>query len=64
MSLLVRVGAQEDLPPKPKDFPRCGNWYPHGVEDDVTAVPCGGAIHLASLIICFICCTINLYIVK
>ncbi|XP_071512018.1 uncharacterized protein [Diadema antillarum] len=27
MGLVVRVGNQTDLPPVPKDFPRCGNYY-------------------------------------
>ena len=26
MSLIIHVGTDEDLPPKPKNFPRCGNW--------------------------------------
>ncbi|XP_038050215.1 laccase-5-like [Patiria miniata] len=47
MSLLLRVGTEEDLPPRPKDFPRCGSWYPHGLEEDeATPAPCGGAVHL------------------
>ncbi|XP_022087951.1 laccase-like isoform X2 [Acanthaster planci] len=47
MSVLIRVGSEEDLPPKPKDFPSCGSWSPHGVEEDIaTPVPCGGAVYL------------------
>ncbi|XP_033637829.1 laccase-4-like [Asterias rubens] len=57
MSLLVRVGTQEDLPPKPKDFPRCGNWYPHGFQDSENPVmPCGGAISYRSSSELFILC--------
>ncbi|XP_071798153.1 uncharacterized protein [Asterias amurensis] len=34
MAIVLHVGKDQDLPPKPKDFPRCGNWYPHGNETD------------------------------
>ncbi|XP_078042066.1 uncharacterized protein LOC144472650 [Augochlora pura] len=28
MEMIIRVGEQEDLPPVPKNFPKCGNYMP------------------------------------
>ncbi len=52
MSIVVHVGNDEDLPPKPKDFPRCGNWYPHGDADTDTPspqMPCGAVRRISSM---------------
>ncbi|KAG8037685.1 hypothetical protein G9C98_005896 [Cotesia typhae] len=29
MSLVIRIGEQEDLPHTPKGFPKCGNFMPN-----------------------------------
>ncbi|XP_038051142.1 laccase-1-like [Patiria miniata] len=62
MAVMVHVGNDEDLPPKPKDFPRCGNWYPHGDTGPTptrTPTPAGASARLspslgAAVLLCFL----------
>ena len=34
MGVVLQVGKPSDVPPVPKDFPRCGSWAPVSDEDD------------------------------
>ncbi|CAL1547209.1 unnamed protein product [Lymnaea stagnalis] len=39
MSVLFQVGAKSQLPRRPKNFPKCGNWKFEGYEDDLVVNP-------------------------
>ena len=34
MGLIFRIGEAEDIPPVPKNFPTCGNWFGQDSDDD------------------------------
>ncbi|XP_022095252.1 L-ascorbate oxidase-like [Acanthaster planci] len=59
MAVMIHVGKDKDLPPKPRDFPRCGNWYPHGSEEPTPTPEPSGAVRrfsrsiIAALLLCF-----------
>lgn len=36
MALVFHVGEEKDLPPVPKNFPKCGNFYNQGYEETTT----------------------------
>ena len=39
MGLLIQVGDKEDMPPVPKNFPKCGNWHYTGDSKDEEDTP-------------------------
>ena len=36
MAVIIQVGDKDDMPPTPKGFPKCGNWYFSGYQEEET----------------------------
>ena len=50
MAVIIQVGDKDDMPPTPKGFPKCGNWYFSGYQEEETKT-CGSTAKSFSLIV-------------